>query len=417
MLTAVSWHISANNHDCKMKKIFSLTLAVLLCTTIASARNITVVVKNTLWAIRKNETVELNAATIKKQVGKNIIVTYNNKQVPYQLTYNGKLIFQATVPAKGTASYVIKAGNAETFKSKVTGRMHPEREDDVAWENDLIAFRCYGPALQRSGEQAYGYDIWVKNTPNFVCDFRYGQEDMAKPILKAMRAAGKMKEAQHYEDSISYHIDHGHGLDFYDVGPTLGAGTTAFLENGKIIYPYCYTTEKILDNGPIRFTVRLTYPVIYKGVKMTETRILSLDAGSQLNKVIVSYTGQQVTLPVIAGIVLQDGSKDYDFSAAKGYAAYAGKIKKNGQIFVGMAFPNAVRSIKTLLMRSDETLAISRKCDGHIIALSYIAKGAKLTYYWGAAWNKYTVKDDKAWSSYMSNYARKVRTPLIVTVK
>jgi len=31
----------------------------------------------------------------------------------------------------------------------------------VAWENDRIAFRTYGPALQATGEKAVGYDIWA----------------------------------------------------------------------------------------------------------------------------------------------------------------------------------------------------------------------------------------------------------------
>ena len=28
-------------------------------------------------------------------------------------------------------------------------RFVPEREDDFAWENDLVAFRAYGPAMRR----------------------------------------------------------------------------------------------------------------------------------------------------------------------------------------------------------------------------------------------------------------------------
>lgn len=399
-----------------MNKLFNLVLAVLLGTTLAQAENVTVAVRNASTLARVNETVELNAAKIKHQVGEDFIVTANNKQIPYQLTYDGKLIFQVSVKPKGVASYVIKAGSPEQFKTVAAGRLHPERVDDMAWENDRIAFRCYGPALQKSGEKAYGNDVWVKCTKDLVCDFRYGQEERATPVIKALLAAGKKKEAQHYSDSISYHIDHGNGLDFYKVGPTLGAGTTGFLVDGKIIYPYCFTSQKVLDNGPIRFTVRLTYDVEVKGVKMTEVRFLSLDAGSQLNKVTVSYSGQKEDLPVVAGIVLHDGSIDEQLSAAKGYAAYAENNLQDGQIFVGMAFPQKVSYIKNLPIRADEKLAKEQGSDGHIIAYNVVAKGGHLTYYWGAGWSKWGFKNDKEWFSYMNHFVQKIHSPLQVSV-
>lgn len=34
-----------------------------------------------------------------------------------------------------------------------------------------------------------------------------------------------------------------------------------------IIYPYCYATQEILDNGPLRFTVKLVYnPLVVKEI-------------------------------------------------------------------------------------------------------------------------------------------------------
>ena len=74
------------------------------------------------------------------------------------------------------------------------------------------------------------------------------------------------KAAQELYRSVSYHVDHGNGLDCYKVGPTLGGGTTALMAGDTIIYPYCYATQEILDNGPLRFTVKLVYnPLVVKG--------------------------------------------------------------------------------------------------------------------------------------------------------
>lgn len=49
-----------------------------------------------------------------------------------------------------------------------------------------------------------------------------------------------------------------------------------------IVYPYCYATQEILDNGPLRFTVKLVYnPLVVKGDStIIETRIITLVADS-----------------------------------------------------------------------------------------------------------------------------------------
>ena len=111
------------------------------------------------------------------------------------------------------------------------------------------------------------------------------------------------KAAQELANSISYHIDHGNGLDYYKVGPTLGAGTSALLSNDSIVYPYCYKDYEILDNGPLRFTVKLVYnPLkVKENDNIIETRILSLDAGSQLNKITLTFANLNEATPLVTG--------------------------------------------------------------------------------------------------------------------
>ena len=62
-------------------------------------------------------------------------------------------------------------------------------------------------------------------------------------------------------------------MDCYTVGPTLGGGANALLNaDGSLFMPLCYKTFKILDQGPLRFTVELTYPERdYDGQKVTES--------------------------------------------------------------------------------------------------------------------------------------------------
>ena len=120
-------------------------------------------------------------------------------------------------------TYKITPGTPEAFKTIACGKQYPERVDDIAWENDRIAFRTYGPALQATGEKAYGCDIWVKCVSEPIVDMRYKTE--LDPETRAKIAELRKtdpKAAQQLSESVSYHIDHGNGLDYYKVGPTLG---------------------------------------------------------------------------------------------------------------------------------------------------------------------------------------------------
>ena len=277
-----------------MKKVFLFVAAVLLCLACNEAgRTVSVTVSNATSLERSGEMVEVSMGEVSSKLhlpdtAQIVVVDAEGQQVPYQITSDEKVIFPVTVQANGSAVYTIKVGIPQECPVKACGRYYPERVDDVAWENDLTAFRAYGPALQETGERAFGYDIWTKyNTTEPVVEARY--EGELNPDMKAKIAElGKTdpKAAQELYHSVSYHVDHGNGLDCYKVGPTLGGGTTALMAGDTIVYPYCYATQEILDNGPLRFTVKLVYnPLVVKGDStIIETRIITLDAGSYCRK-------------------------------------------------------------------------------------------------------------------------------------
>ncbi|MDR1004378.1 MAG: DUF4861 domain-containing protein, partial [Prevotellaceae bacterium] len=285
------------------------------------------------------------------------------------------------------------------------GRYYPERKDDIAWENDLVAFRTYGPALQASGERAFGYDVWTKyNTTDPVVEARYADE---------------------LQRGISYHIDHGNGLDCYKVGATLGGGTAALMVDGNIIYPYCYKTQEILDNGPLRFTVKLTYNplTVRNDTSVTETRLITLDAGSHLNKTVITYDNLSATTPVAAGIVLHEPDADakVTLDATDGYIAYADPTDNannhNGVIFVGVACPEPVKEAKTVFFPEKEKKELRGGADGHLLAVSDYMPGSAYTYYWGAAWSKADIPNMETWNLYLADFAKKVRNPLTVSIQ
>lgn len=413
-----------------MKKLVFLIAAISACFACTESKTVTVTITNPTALQRDGEMAEVAMSEVSDRLNladttQIIVVDAEGKQVPYQITHDEKVIFPVSVEADGSAVYTIKPGTPEAFDVKACGRHYPERVDDVAWENDLVAFRTYGPALQATGERAFGYDVWTKyNTTEPVVEARYAGELNPETLAKiAELRKTDPKAANELYRSVSYHVDHGNGLDCYKVGPTLGGGTAALMVGDTIIYPYCYATQEILDNGPLRFTVKLVYhPLTVKGDSgVVETRLLSLDAGSHLNKAVISYSNLKETTPLAVGIVLHEPDGAVVADAANGYMTYVDPTdnvnNNNGKIFIGAAFPALVKEAKPVLFSEKEKKELRGGADGHVLAVSDYEPGSDFTYYWGAAWDKADIKDAASWNSYMADFARKARNPLTVTLK
>ena len=401
-------------------------MTALFCFACNDSRTVTVTVTNPLAMERSNEMVEVSMETVTDRLGladtaQIVVLNADGQQVPYQITYDGKVIFPAAIAAGGTATYTIQTGTPEAFDVKACGRCYPERMDDMAWENDLVAFRAYGPALQAKGERGFGYDLFTKyNTTEPMLEAMYAKE-LDKETLAKIAELKKTdpKAAAELSRERSYHIDHGYGMDWYAVGPTLGAGVAALMVNDTIIYPWCYKNQEILDNGPLRFTVKLEFtPLTVKGDStVVETRLITLDAGSHLNKTVVSYSNLKETLPIVAGIVLHEPDGAVVADAANGYITYVDPTTgpDNGKIFMGAAVPAVVKDAKTVLF-SEKEKKERNNADGHVLAVSDYEPGSEYVYYWGFAWDKADIKTADAWNRYMADFAQKVRNPLTVKV-
>ena len=401
-------------------------MTALFCFACNDSKTVTVTVTNPLAMERSNEMVEVSMETITNRLGladtaQIVVLDADGQQVPYQITYDGKVIFPATIAANGAATYTIQTGTPEAFDVKACGKCFPERMDDMAWENDLVAFRAYGPALQAKGERGFGYDLFTKyNTTEPILEAMYAKELNKETRAKiAELKKTDPKAAAELSRERSYHIDHGYGMDCYAVGPTLGAGVAALMVNDSIIYPWCYKNQEILDNGPLRFTVKLEFtPLTVKGDStVVETRLITLDAGSHLNRTAVSYSNLKETLPIVAGIVLHEPDGAVVADAANGYITYVDPTTgpDNGKIFMGAAVPAVVKDAKTVLF-SEQEKKERNNADGHVLAVSDYEPGSEYVYYWGFAWDKADIKTADAWNRYMADFAQKVRNPLTIKV-
>lgn len=164
-------------------------MTALFCFACNESKTVTVTVTNPLALERSNEVIEVSMETVTNRLGladtaQIVVLNVDGQQLPYQITYDGKVIFPATVAANSSATYTIQAGIPESFDVKACGKCYPERMDDMAWENDLVAFRAYGPALQAKGS----VDLVMTCLPNAILPNRYWRACMQRrPIRKLAR--------------------------------------------------------------------------------------------------------------------------------------------------------------------------------------------------------------------------------------
>ncbi len=385
-----------------MKKITKTLAAVLACAGMASCaeHSMEIVLTNTLDFDRNGEMVEI----VPDFAAANYyVLNSEGVEVPSQFTHDSLLIFRADVAANSKAVYKVFASDtAHVYPQIACGRIYPERADDVAWENELIGFRVYGPATQAKGERAFGYDVFLKHTSD---------EPMLEKLYKVecdpvtWQKADSLRKidnnlAEEFIKTFSYHIDHGLGMDCYAVGPTLGAGAPGVLSADTIDYSWCYETAEVLDNGPLRFTVRLTFPKreIAGNEDVVETRLISLDAGSYLNKSQVSYSAPDAGLNTVVGFPLRDSSATY---AENGVVAYADPTQgpDNGKALLG-------------IVAADGAFAEYRNIDNHILGISSSESQAPFAYRWGCAWDREQIKNLNDWTAHLNRVRLTDANPL-----
>jgi unsaturated rhamnogalacturonyl hydrolase len=345
------------------------------------------VLRNPLAEARFDEVVELPLSP-GEAAGKGATVVVDARSgafLPTQTVSDGAGTELVLVSMLGKDERVLRvyqvAAGARTppVRPLAFGRFVPERKDDFAWESDRIGFRVYGPGLAATGEVTSGIDVWAKRVRHPVIDGWYKGND--------------------------YHKDHGEGLDFYKVGLTRGCGGLGLWKDGKLATSGNFKSWKRTAAGPLRVSFELGYEAWGPpGMKVTETRRVSLDAGSNFSRLEARFSGATGKLPVAVGIqrVGNEGASGGDVKA--GWASYLEPPHEDhGQIACGIALADAVTPVQA---------------EGHTLLVTAHPAEQPFVYFAGAAWSKgLDFGTLEEWNQHVAAFIRRQGSPIGVSLQ
>lgn len=356
-----------------------------------------------------------------------IVVDGDYNEVPYQITHDGKVIVLCSVRPESSINLSMIVGQPQDYELTCNGRIYPNRWDDLVWENDRCAWRFYGPGAHKSMKNsAYGFDTFVKNTPHPIQDQLYHNELTSYGVNERMRREQSPLDWNEVHRGYTYHRNHGAGMDAYTVGATLGAGAPALMspptegDREGLLYPLYYEKAEILDNGPLRFTVRMTMPKqplsalgsVAGGSSadsIREIRLITQDCGSHFARVEVTYEGITRPTPVCAGIVIHESAPNaYVLNKKEGYITYAEPLdladrRMNGEHYIGIFIPkgqNSKFNVRYTPLPEKRAGGI-----GHALIQTTYTPSQPFVYYTGSAWSLYDVPTHAIWQATLRHEA------------
>lgn len=261
-------------------------------------------------------------------------------------------------------------------EQKVMARAVPEREDDFVFENNFVAGRFYGKALE-GNPTSPGIDVWVKLPGELVANEWYRN--------------ATDKSAPDY-DSNYYHKNHG-GKDCYKVAVSLGGGGSVPYVNQTLCYPATnYRSSEVLHESPEEISFVLHYPEWQAGettVRLDKT--VTVFADSYFCKVEDVYTFNKDSLTIAAGIFRHPDAETIeaeafgdDYYAIWEHASDQSVEPEDGMIGVAVVMPGA-----------DCVTVV----DGgrHGVCLKRLSSGQKLEYWFGSCWSKGNINGSAEW--------------------
>jgi pectinesterase len=392
-------HSEGKDHMMRKSASALVGIAFLIALCPAQQKHLIVKVTNPSDLARENETISVPWDTLKAalSLGKSesmvVKETASGDKLMSQWIDDDlggipeELIFQSSFKPRESKWFLVAVSPKSRQKSSpLVDVRYVEPREDLAWENDRIAFRVYGPAL--AAEVNNGIDVWTKRVRSLIVKKWYDGEEQTPKIV--------------------YHEDHGEGADFFDVGRSLGCGGSGIWHYGKLYQPGVFSSYKIISTGPIRASFELAYNKWnVEGGIYREVKRITLDAGQNLNRIEVTLKGNGEDDPLVlaCGLVKRNDTKFYK-NEENDWMSLWGKTTDdpiNGDLGTGVVF-----QAKMVSGWAEDS--------SQYIVLGNTGPGLTFTYYAGAGWTRSgDFKSVEEWNGYLDRFAANLRLPLQVT--
>jgi len=379
-----------------------LILAAIPAPSLAASNQLAVAGINRLPLARASQTIELTLAQLAPLGEKNLAKIHVRNSAGQELVCQAVdtdcdpmhqpdiVIFQSDFAPAETKTFTVESGTKQEFKAeqyRAYARFVRERFDDFAWENDRIAHRTYGKALETwEGEPLCSstIDIWSKRTPRMIINDWY--------------------LADHY------HEDSGEGADYYSAGTSRGCGGNGLWAGGRLWSARNFSNSRVLANGPIRVMFELTYePFEVDGISVSEVKRITLDAGSQLDHFQSFYKqftrrGQSQKLTTGIGLKKVSGEQK-EVNAGHGWLLKWEKVARD-----------AGNQGVAILVDPKQWEKDTEDKLNHLV-LAATADGDVASYWAGFCWDKAGhITSAKAWKEYVHNFAQEIASPIEISV-
>jgi hypothetical protein len=377
--------------------IFAILGLISLAAPRAAGPTATVSVKSGLDQARPSETIVLSADAVRKALAVDDVrkVHVQDERAgrdlltqAVDLDDDGKwdqVLFQADLGPTESRTFLLSVGERRIPQKddfKAYGRFVRERRDDFAWENDLVAHRMYGTALETWAQEpltSSAVDVWVKRVHRLVINDWYMVDD--------------------------YHRDTGEGADLYSAGKSRGCGGNGIWQGGQLYPSANFHDSRVLANGPIRVMFELTYPAWEAaGAKVSEVKRISLDAGQRLNRFESRYTTSGGALQHAAGIKKNPESQVAVDKAAGILRTWESFRGDGGHLGCGV------------IVAPGQIVDAPASSTDYLLVAKVPADGVAV-YHAGSAWDRGSdVPDVAAWDRYLASMARRIGSPLEVSI-
>jgi pectinesterase len=300
------------------------------------------------------------------------------------------VLFQTDFQPKEVKTFRVEATRAAAAAPRVHVR-HDEPRDDIAWENDRVAFRTYGEGLKKTpaAMSSSGIDVWTKRTRELILEKWYEKE----------RKQG------------SYHVDNGEGADFFDVGQTLGAGGTAVWRTDSLFRADNFKAWRLIANGPVRAVFELRYnPWDAAGLRVSETKRITIDAGHHVYRQESVFRAEGASeVPYAIGLVKRPGmvgstSTAHPWAWLAGWGPVVPRAGGHGELGTAVLLPR-------------DRVTDWKETSTHYLAVSRASSGQPVAHYVGAGW---TASGDfptpQQWWVDLDTFAQRLAAPVRLTV-